>query len=55
MLTGKCTAARTSFALALSAESQRNRTRERQLHEKVGGLTPAGLFSWFAFGDCATA
>jgi hypothetical protein len=36
-------------ALALSAEN-RNGTgpASRQLQEKVGGVAPAGLFSWFA-------
>lgn len=49
MLIAKCTAARSSFALVLSAEN-RNRTGlvSRQLQEKVGGVTPAGFFSWFS-------
>jgi len=49
MLTAKCTAARSSFALALSAENRSGTgLASRQLQETVGGVTPAGLFSWFA-------
>jgi hypothetical protein len=49
MLTAKCTARRSAFALALSAENRIGTgPASRQLQEKVGGLAPAGLFSWFA-------
>ena len=49
MLTAKCTAARSSFALALSAEYRRGtEPAGRRLQEKVGGVVPAGLFSRFA-------
>jgi len=53
MLTAKCTASRSSFALELSAEN-RNGTgpASRQLQEK-GGVAPAGLFLLVCFGDCA--
>ena len=49
MLTAKCTAARPSFALALSAENRSGTgPASRQLQEEVGGVAPAGLSSWFA-------
>jgi hypothetical protein len=56
MLTAKCAAARSSFALELSAEN-RSRTgpTSRQLQEKVGGVAPVGLVLLVCFGDCATA
>src|SRR5215472_18725091 len=47
MLTAKCTAARSSFALAAENRSGTG-PASRQLQEKVGGLAPADLFSWFA-------
>ena len=56
MLTAKCTAARSSFALTLSAENRSGTgPASRQLQETVGGVVPAGLFSWFALQICATA
>jgi hypothetical protein len=44
--TAKCTAARSSFAQAPSAEN-RNGTgpASRQLQDRADGVTPAGLFS----------
>ena len=52
--TAKCTAARSSFAQAPSAEN-RNGTgpASRQLQEKAGGVAPAG-FSLGLLGNCAT-
>jgi len=47
MLTAKCTAARSSFALAAENRSGTG-PASRQLQEKVGGLAPPVLFSWFA-------
>src|SRR5262249_43448138 len=44
MLTAKCTAARSSFALALSAENRSGTgPASRQLQEKVGDVAPAGF------------
>ena len=46
--TAECTAARSSFALALGAENRSGTgPANRQLQGKVGGVAPAGLFSWF--------